>query len=130
MFKKSLILACMVFGLNAWSHPPVMITKQRLIAMIQGNGQIQGDQQETWTLDRNEYCVSGAGGPAHLNGPEVDQAAFLAFVQGIPADPFRADILAPWPEEFGHPLVKVRYKVISLRAPAGAPPYSFTLRRQ
>jgi hypothetical protein len=56
MFRKSLALLCMVFGLNALAEAPQHITVQQLIGMIDNHNHILSENnQETWAIDPNGY---------------------------------------------------------------------------
>ena len=110
MFRKSLVLLSMVFGLNAWGAPPDDITAAQLILMVEGNGQIQGTEEEIWVLDRNQYRRSGL--------IEATQDQFLAFLRGLPAEQNAGQV--------GFPIGTYRIH----GAAALATNYTFKLRKQ
>ena len=75
MFRKSLVLVSMVFGLNAWGAPPQSITSGQLIKMLQDNTGIKSDD-ETWKLEKTD----------DLLGEPVDEKKVLRpFLNKLPA---------------------------------------------
>ena len=115
MFRKSLVLLSMVFGLNAWGAPPDDITAAQLILMVEGNGQIQGTEGEIWVLDRNSY----SSGPLDKN-----QQEFLLFLQGLPPQ----KNASPMFHGHGMPPAEISYQMMGVGILT--PPHKFKLHKQ